>query len=189
VNVVGPRQTLALGIATAATAAVLTAAPAAARVNERPTAHAAAGCKAAGVQPSRVSRSTLRSAILCLVNRERRAHGLRAFRRDERLRRAADRHARDMVRRRYFAHERTGGPDLGTRLRRAGWRGRAAGETIAYGCGPPATPRATVRAWMNSPGHRAILLDGGYRRGGPGVAKGTPARCRGATWVLDVGRK
>ncbi|MGH2948462.1 MAG: CAP domain-containing protein, partial [Solirubrobacteraceae bacterium] len=74
-----------------------------------------------------------RAAVLCLVNRERTQHGLGPLERDRRLARAARRHARDMVRHGYFAHQRSGGPDLGARLRRAGWRGTASGEAIAYG--------------------------------------------------------
>lgn len=45
---------------------------------------------------------------------------------------------------------------------------RMAGEVMAYGYG---TPRATVRAWMRSDGHRAILADGGYRRIGVGAVR------------------
>jgi uncharacterized protein YkwD len=151
---------------------------------------AARRCRGAGARPSRARRSTLRAAILCLVNRERARRGIRPLRRHRRLGRAAARHARDMVRHRYFAHQRAGGPDLGTRLARAGWRGSAAGETIAYGCGGSGTPRAAVRGWMASPGHNAILLSGHYGLAGPGVAKRAPVSCRGgATWVLDVGRR
>jgi uncharacterized protein YkwD len=130
-----------------------------------------------------------RAALLCRVNRERRAAGLAPLRRDRRIARAAGRHARDMVRRGYFAHRRGGGPDLGARLSRAGWRGTAWGEAIAYGCGGRGSPRAIVRAWLASPPHRAVLLGAGYRRAGVGLAR--PARCgaRGATWVLDVGRR
>ena len=134
--------------------------------------------------------SGTRAKLMCLINRERARRGVRPLRGDRRLSRAATRHARDMARRRYFAHQRDGGPSLGARLARAGWRGDAAGETIAYGCGPTGSPRAIVRAWMNSAGHAAILLSGAYGRGGPGLARRAPVRCRGgATWVVDVGRR
>ena len=101
---------------------------------------------------------------------------------------AASAHARDMVRRRYFAHQRAGGPRLLRRLQRAGWRGRAAGEAIAYGCGSSATPLATLRMWLNSPPHRAILLGRGWSAAGVGMNRGAPVtRCGGgATWVLDA---
>jgi uncharacterized protein YkwD len=176
-------------VATAVLTVLPTAAQAMPRDDVRATA-SAGNCRGANARAGRANGTTLRSALMCLVNRERAARGVRPLRRDHRLRRAADRHARDMARRRYFAHQRSGGPDLGARLKRAGWRGKAAGETIAYGCGRVSTPRAAVRGWMNSPGHASILLSNGYGRGGPAVAKPAPVRCGGgATWVLDVGRR
>jgi uncharacterized protein YkwD len=93
-----------------------------------------------------------------------------------------------MVRRHYFAHQRIGGPSLSARLRSAGWHGRASGEALAWGCGTLANAAATVRAWLNSPPHRAILLSGTYRRAGIGIAARAPVSCGpGATWVLDAG--
>ena len=78
-------------------------------------------------------------------------------------------------------------PTSPTRLKRAGWRGSAWGETLAYGCGSTGTPRATLRNWMNSPPHREVLLSGRYRRAGLGVTDSAPCG-EGAMWVLDVGR-
>jgi uncharacterized protein YkwD len=150
---------------------------------------AAPGCSGAKARVSSAPPGKLRSALLCLVNRKRADHGLEALRLDRKLQRAAGNHARDMVRHDYFAHQRDGGPDLTARLERVGWNGEAWGETIAYGCGKLGSPKATLRGWMNSPPHRAIILSGSYGRGGLGV--GGEARCGsdGATWVLDVGRK
>jgi uncharacterized protein YkwD len=158
------RLTIAVGAAVASTALLPGSTSAA----------APAGC--AGANEART--------LLCLVNAERRGAGLAPLRRDRRIARAARRHARDMVRRDFFAHQRAGGPDLGARLARAGWRGSAWGEAIAYGCGASGAPRAVVRSWLASPPHRAILLGAGYRRAGVGAAGKT---C--ATWVLDTGRR
>jgi uncharacterized protein YkwD len=152
-------------------------------------AEAHAGCSGAKAQISKASSAKLRSALLCLVNRKRSANGLSALRLDRKLQRAAGRHARDMVKHDYFAHQRSGGPDLTARLDRVGWNGRAWGETIAYGCGASSSPKATLRGWMNSPPHREIILSGSYRRGGLGVGAEAPCGGGGATWVLDVGRK
>jgi uncharacterized protein YkwD len=129
-----------------------------------------------------------RFAIGCLVNKARTSHGLRGFAWNRSLARAATRHARDMSRRRYFAHQRAGGPSLGRRARAAGFRGRNLGEAIAYGCGSLSTPASIVGAWMASPPHRAILLSG-RSRVGVGVAGRPPTSCggRGATFVLDAG--
>jgi uncharacterized protein YkwD len=132
--------------------------------------------------------SARRSAVTCLVNRARATAGLRGFRSSPALARAAKRHARDMARARYFAHQRAGGPSLAQRARRAGWRGRSIGEAIAYGCGRAGAPASIVRLWLNSPPHRAILLSRGLGRAGIGVAGRPPVACggRGATFVLDA---
>src|SRR5262245_33808645 len=111
----------------------------------------AAGCPGASASAASADSGKLRAALLGVVNRKRAAHGLAALKADRRIQRAAGRHARDMQKRNYFAHQRAGGPDLTTRLHRAGWYGSAWGEAIAYGCGPLASPKATVRAWLNSP--------------------------------------
>jgi uncharacterized protein YkwD len=148
----------------------------------------AAGCPGAGASAASANAGKLRSALMCVVNRKRAANGLGRLKADRRIQRAATRHARDMQRHNYFAHQRPGGPDLSSRLERAGWHGRAAGETIAYGCGPLASPKATLRAWMNSPPHRAIILSGTYHHGGVGVVGSAPCGS-GGMWVLDVGRK
>ena len=129
-----------------------------------------------------------RLAVGCLVNKARTRAGLRGFAWNGALARAATRHARDMARRGYFAHQRSGGPSLSRRARSAGYRGRSVGEAIAYGCGSTSTPASIVRMWMASPPHRAILLSG-RSRVGIGIAGRPPVRCgaRGATYVLDAG--
>jgi uncharacterized protein YkwD len=151
------------------------------------TALATGGCRGAGARASSAAPKKLRSALLCLVNHKRAAHGLGALTVDRRIQRAAGRHARDMVRHDYFDHQRAGGPDLTARLDRAGWHGSAWGETLAYGCGSTGTPRATVRNWMDSPPHKEILLSEAYRLAGLGVADSAPCG-KGAMWVMDVGR-
>jgi uncharacterized protein YkwD len=152
------------------------------------TAHAA--CSNAGAAPGSIGAGELRRAVRCIVNEERAQRGLRPVRSGAALGEAARGHARDMVRRGYFAHER-GGSTLRSRLREAGWNGDAAGETLAYGCGSLGVPRAIVDAWLGSPGHRDILLSRRYRRAGIGLADGMPhsgGDCPGAgTWVMVFG--
>jgi len=139
-------------------------------------------CRHAGAR--RASAAKLRRAMLCLVNRTRIAAGLAPFRGERHLARAASRHAADMGRRHYFAHVSPSGKGPMSRARAAGWRG-GVGEVIAWGCGSLSTPVATLRAWLNSPPHRAILL-GNARRAGVGVKR--VGGCGGrAYWVIDVG--
>jgi uncharacterized protein YkwD len=150
---------------------------------------AAAPCRNAEAAPGEVSDAVLRRALRCVVNAERGRQGLHRLRGPRALGDAARGHARDMVTRGYFAHERKGSTSA-SRLRDAGWDGLAAGEAIAWGCGGLGEPRAIVDAWLDSPPHREILL-GRYRRMGVGVAAGAPyaTDCpRAATWVLVAGR-
>jgi uncharacterized protein YkwD len=133
-----------------------------------------------------------RHAVRCLVNRARVAQGLRRLRQSGALARAAGGHARDMVRRDFFEHTTPGGLTPADRAQRAGYRGLVVGETIAFAVGDDATPAGAVRGWLDSPSHRAVLLDRGMRHAGVGVADGAPAEGAGvsgaATIVLDVGR-
>ena len=156
----------------------------AAGVPAAPVATASGRCRGAGARPGRASAGALRSAVLCLMNQQRARYDRSAFGPEHRLARAASRHAADMGRRHYFAHVSPNGKSPAARARAAGWRGNV-GEIIAWGCGTLATPRAIVRAWLNSPPHRAIMLGDG-RVAGVGVKR--LAGCGGrAYFVVDVG--
>ena len=78
--------------------------------------------------------------------------------------------SQDMVDQNYFSHT---SPTYGTpfqMLTSFGMSYHAAGENIAYG---QRTPREVVAAWMNSPGHRANILNASYTQIGVGyVASG-----------------
>lgn len=151
-------------------------------------------CEGADSRPGEASYTALGRATLCLVNRERRRRGLRALRANRRLARAARGHARDMVRHAYFEHNSRSGARFTSRIARAGYlRGTASwrtGENLAWGAGSRSTPRRIVRAWMKSPGHRANILNRGFREVGVGVAPGAPVRADysvAATYVHDFG--
>ena len=130
-------------------------------------------------------------ATLCLLNQQRRAHGLRACKLDGKLGRAAAGHAHDMVTKRYFAHASSNGASFGARIKRTGWtrsrRSYTIGENIGWGGGALATPRAMVRAWMGSAGHRANILSRSFRMIGIGIANGAPTGDDGATYATDFG--
>src|SRR5215211_940033 len=137
-------------------------------------------CKHAGAQPGQVSNRTLARATVCLLNKHRRAHGMRALRVSKRLGRAARGHSAEMAQRDYFSHDSRSGASFLDRIRRAGYLRRArrwsVGENIAWGTGRLSTPRSIVRAWMRSPGHRANILRGGFRHIGIGISFGAPVR-------------
>lgn len=153
------------------------------------------GCSGADKRlgSSRSSRRIARRALLCLLNKTRRAHGLRRLRGNARLLRAAERHSRSMVERGYFSHVEPGGLTSLDRIRRTGYLSGAhrftCGENIGWGDGPTSSPRSMMRAWMNSAPHRANILTASFREVGLGEVPGTPGRARasGGTYTTVFG--
>ena len=126
-----------------------------------------------------------RQATLCLLNVERRKHGLRPLRENRKLDRAAAGHSRAMVHHHYFDHG-----DFVGRIRRAGYSGFTLGENIAWGSLQYSTPRSIVNMWMHSAGHRANILRAKFTQIGIGIAPGAPERgvSDAATYTTDFGK-
>ena len=166
-------------------AAAMLLAPAAASAG--PTAKIAQACP----QAMQSSVSSAPSATLCAVNAVRADRGLKALRSDAKLARAAQGHAQAMVSQKVFAHQLPGGATLGQRVRSAGFGGNGrwgAGEVIAWGAGSRSTPAATVQAWLQSPPHKKIILNGRFRKGGVAVVNGVPSGTgAGLTYTMNVG--
>jgi len=158
-----------------------------------------ARCANSTLRPTTGDLALIRAATLCLINRERAAHGERPLHANARLRRAAQQHTNSMVAHDYFEHVGPGGSGGGTplaRMRAVGYIsssrvGYEVGENIAWGTLALATPRAIVAAWMHSPGHRANILDPRYRETGIGVSPHPPAALAqgqpGAIYTQDFG--
>jgi uncharacterized protein YkwD len=159
------------------------------------TAFASQGCANTDLRPSRANRELVRDAVLCLHNRERARHGLPRLRENPKLRRAAERHASNMVDASFFDHTSPGGSTMVDRIRRTGYTSRARswalGENIAWGSGPLATAAQIHRSWMHSSGHRANILQRSFREIGIGIETGLPVRLSaaqsGATYTTDFG--
>jgi uncharacterized protein YkwD len=155
-------------------------------------ASAATGCASTDGPTAQASATTLANAALCLVNQERTSRGLRPLKANRRLASAARGHAQDMVTRGYFSHDTEGGGTFVDRIRKAGYVPPRVfptlGEDLAWGSGTLGTPREIVKSWMESPGHRANILNGKFREAGMGVAFGDPgAGTDGVTYALDFG--
>jgi uncharacterized protein YkwD len=131
------------------------------------------------------------AAILCLVNAERATAGLVPVERAGALEVSAQRHAADMVARRYFAHVSPAGGTVDKRARRAGYLTApcwALGENLGWAPPAVASADALVAAWMASPKHRAVILDPEFRDIGIGVTTRAPTGDGpGATFVLELG--
>ena len=105
------------------------------------------------------------SEVARLVNEIRVQYGLNSLVLDAELSRVARYKSQDMRDKNYFDHT---SPTYGTpfqMMKSFGISYRTAGENIAYGY---ATPQAVVDGWMNSPGHRANILNASYTKIGVG---------------------
>lgn len=115
--------------------------------------------------------SAYENKVLQLVNVERQKAGLPALKMDAALRNVARKKSQDMQAKRYFSHT---SPTYGSpfqMMKSFGITYKMAGENIAMG---QRTPEAVVKAWMNSPGHRANILKRGFTHIGVGyVANGS----------------
>lgn len=132
------------------------------------------GCAHSSDLPDPNRKSKLIAAVTCLLNHERTTRGLPPLERDGTLERAAQKHAEDMGRRQFSAHENPSGLTPDQRMRRAGFDGTSTGENIHWGVGSNATPARIMRDWMESPGHRENILRPNFRRVGVGVASEPP---------------
>lgn len=121
------------------------------------------------------------------LNATRRGYLLGGFKRDERLMEAARRHAELMGKTGKFGHEF--GPD--TKFKRrifAVGFDNSAGENLGVGY---KSIDAAIEGWLNSPGHRKILLKRNYTLGGIAYARNTSGKNPRLNhfWVLIVGRE
>jgi len=91
--------------------------------------------------------------VVELVNIERAKEGLKALTIETGLEQAALVRAGEIQK--SFSHTRPNGKGFGTAIREAGISYRNAGENIAWG---QKTPEEVVKAWMNSPSHRANIM-------------------------------
>ncbi|MGW3206031.1 sigma-70 family RNA polymerase sigma factor [Streptomyces sp. NPDC001135] len=120
--------------------------------------------------------------VVALVNKERAAAGCGPLAEDPQLQKAAQGQSDDMAARHFFDHTNPDGADPGQRITAAGYRWSTYGENIAQG---QQTAAAVMESWMNSPGHRANILNCSFKDIGVGVHKGTG----GPWWTQDFGAK
>ncbi|MFE7110544.1 CAP domain-containing protein [Streptomyces sp. NPDC057575] len=123
--------------------------------------------------------SSVPSAVLALVNQERARVGCSPLTASSSLASLAQDFSEDMAARGFFDHTDPDGRTPWDRASKAGVQGLAA-ENIARG---QATAQAVMDSWMNSPGHRANILNCDYRTLGVGVHYGSG----GPWWTQDFG--
>jgi uncharacterized protein YkwD len=112
---------------------------------------------------------TAEAAVLALVNEARVDAGCGALTADPALAAVARAHSADMRDRDFFSHTSPEGLSPFDRAEQAGVDYSRA-ENIAFG---QADATAVMEAWLDSPGHRANILDCELTKLGVGVAEGT----------------
>ncbi len=105
-------------------------------------------------------------ALVALTNAERKRASLAHFIPDPALMRMAREHSDSMARLQRLSHT-IEGRSFSVRLIDSGYQSMAAGENVAEG---QVDATAAVQDWMNSPGHRANIMNGQYTHIGVAVS-------------------
>lgn len=106
-----------------------------------------------------IQSSSVASEVVRLTNSARSQNGYAALVEDGALSEAAAVRAREIAR--SFSHTRPSGASFSSALSESGVSYLRAGENIASG---QKSASEVVNAWMNSPGHRANILNSSYSR-------------------------
>ena len=114
------------------------------------------------------------------INQTRAAHGLPPLRESASLTRSSQRYGHTLMRANRFGHS--------SRIRASG-RFRRLGEILALHRGWKLRRAYTVRAWLNSPPHRSVILSRSFRYVGAWAVKGKMGRGRSTVWVAHFGRR
>ncbi|WP_030213697.1 sigma-70 family RNA polymerase sigma factor [Streptomyces bikiniensis] len=113
--------------------------------------------------------TSVEEQVIALVNAERAKEGCGAVTGNSLLARAAQGHSDDMAARDFFDHTNPDGAGPGERVTATGYGWSTYGENIAMG---QRTAEQVMEAWMNSPGHRANILNCSFKELGVGLHTG-----------------
>jgi uncharacterized protein YkwD len=131
--------------------------------------HQAAHKTVTSASAGRLHLSALESRLLGQINTTRARHGLRALRMSPRLTAAAAQHSASMAQKGYFSHDSANGGSFFKRIASfysyRGYSTWSAGENLLWSS-PDISPAGALRMWMNSPEHRANLLNRSWREMG-----------------------
>ena len=131
----------------------------------KPTTAAPAPAKPTTTAPAANSLGAYENQVVTLVNQERAKAGLAPLKINTKLAGVAERKAEDLRDKNYFAHN---SPTYGSpfdMMKQFGITYTSAGENIAKG---QKTPTEVMNGWMNSPGHKANIMNANYTEIGVG---------------------
>ncbi|MGA5218724.1 sigma-70 family RNA polymerase sigma factor [Streptomyces cinereoruber] len=177
-----PSRTVSAKPSAKPTASAPTAAPTTAPPSARPTADRPAGKPTQApvtktpTTPSSPTatkqdsgHTSVEEQVIALVNAERAKEGCGPVTGNSLLARAAQGHSDDMAARDFFDHTNPDGAGPGERVTATGYGWSTYGENIAMG---QRTAEQVMEAWMNSPGHRANILNCSFKELGVGLHTG-----------------
>jgi uncharacterized protein YkwD len=126
------------------------------------------------------ARSSAEDQMLSKINAYRAKHGLPGVRKSKSLTRSAERYSWKQLRNGYFGHA--------GRIQ-ASSKYRTLGEILAWSSGTRAQVRSTFRMWLNSSGHRAVIMDRRFRYVGAGRASGRFRGGKATIWTVQFGAR
>ena len=118
--------------------------------------------------------------MLAKINNYRAKNGLPKVRKSKSLTRSAERYSWKQMRSGYFGHS--------SRIQASSKYSRL-GEILAWSQGTSARVSSTFRMWLNSPGHRAVIVDRGFRYVGAGRASGRFRGGKSTIWTVQFGSR
>jgi uncharacterized protein YkwD len=139
---------------------------------------ATAGVAGAAHTTSSVRLSSLDSSLLVQINTLRKTHRLSPLKLSRHLTLAADQHTTEMGAAGYFTHDSLDHTTFSDRIERsypaAGHRSWSVGENLLF-VAPDVNAAEAITLWMNSPEHKANLLDPSWREIGISARHSTTA--------------
>lgn len=125
--------------------------------------------------------NTTPSTLLADTNSERAAVRAGELSLSDKLSQAAQAKANDMVARNYWSHITPDGQEPWAFINTTGYTYHAAGENLAYGFG---TSKEILTGWMNSPNHKANIINQNYTEVGFGIASSPNFQDKGPETIV-----
>ncbi|HEY9641992.1 MAG TPA: CAP domain-containing protein [Coleofasciculaceae cyanobacterium] len=146
------------------------------------------GSLGTAVTPSGTTASSgFRQRVIELTNSYRLKNGLAALTENRKLDAVAQAYSQTMATQDFLAHQGLDGSQPWDRMAAAGYQWSRAAENIAAG---QSTPEEVVQGWIDSPGHRANLLDPKLKEIGVGyffLSQDTGNVNYNSYWTQDFG--
>lgn len=121
------------------------------------------------------TKKQIRDGVECLIAKARKHAGRHVLAENVATRAISRRHANKMIKANCFKHVCNGEGTIPSRLKKSGYLDGASTYGFGENTGCATTPKAMVKAWLESDYHRRNLLGAKFRDIGIGVAKGAPA--------------